>query len=200
MNNWLLNCSINRLQKGGIIIFLLLYFMITLPNSLAQQLPCFSIQTDRSKIEFQVTHMGVLEIIGSFGAFTGKLCFSNEKQKKILTSGNLIIQVASLQTDNETRNQSLLSESFLDANSYPIIEVELIKLVDSIATLEIFIKNKRSVHAVPVEYEIVKNKKSEFIISGNVKLSRKKMGLIFNSSLDSFIGDEIKISFSLSVD
>lgn len=70
-----------------------------------------------SSIKFTVPHMGISEVEGRFGTFTGAMVqqgadFNNAQV-------NFTVDVNSVNTDNEMRDKHLKSDDFFNADKYP---------------------------------------------------------------------------------
>lgn len=70
-----------------------------------------------SKLGFEITHLMVSDVEGSFKNFDAKITASKEDFTDAVIE--LTADVASVNTDNEKRDQHLTSEDFFDAAKYP---------------------------------------------------------------------------------
>lgn len=70
-----------------------------------------------SKLGFEITHLMVSDVEGSFKNFDAKITASKEDFTDAVIE--LSADVASVNTDNEKRDQHLTSEDFFDAAKYP---------------------------------------------------------------------------------
>ena len=61
--------------------------------------------------------MGAFRVEGSFDKFSGQMMFDKNEILKI----NCIIQVSSINTDNNERDEILRSEPYFDINQFPVI-------------------------------------------------------------------------------
>ncbi len=96
-------------------LFILLLAASSLP---AQQAP-WGFDGVHSKISFNVTHLVISEVTGYFGKFSGQVTsysddFANSKI-------DFEVDVKSISTDNETRDNHLRSADFFDSEKYPKI-------------------------------------------------------------------------------
>src|SRR5699024_3499876 len=79
----------------------------------------WSVDTVHSNVDFTVRHMMVSKVRGSFTDFDAKI----EADVNDLTSASITftIQVASVDTKNESRDNHLRSGDFFDADNHPTL-------------------------------------------------------------------------------
>lgn len=75
-----------------------------------------------TNVGFSVKHMVITSVKGNFHDFDGYIMFDADDPTKISAKGT--IQVASIDTDNEKRDDHLRSEEFFHAEKYPEITFE----------------------------------------------------------------------------
>ena len=77
--------------------------------------------TDKShtSVKFTVTHLVISEVEGKFKDFTGTMISSKPDFSDAVI--DFTINVASISTDNESRDKHLRSDEFFDAEKYPQI-------------------------------------------------------------------------------
>ncbi len=141
-----------------------------------------------STIEFEVSHLSVLSVKGTFEEFSGILLVKGDS---LIVSGS--IKTRSINTKNDSRDETLRSEPYLDIDNYPEILYEGMGEQTSSGFLvsgTLSLKNLKT----DVSFELIQDKgvfKSREII-----LSRKRMGLSFDS-MDLLIGDEIRVTLMI---
>jgi polyisoprenoid-binding protein YceI len=79
----------------------------------------FTIDPVHSQLMFRVRHLGLSTVTGRFGKFAGG--FQLDPASGQVTSANLKIETASVNTDNERRDGHLKSADFFAADSFPQI-------------------------------------------------------------------------------
>lgn len=84
----------------------------------AQAIP-FTIDVAHSRIGFRARHLGLTWVEGRFRNFAGRFSFDSVNVQN--TSAEATIQVASVFTDNERRDNDLRSANFFHADSFPEI-------------------------------------------------------------------------------
>lgn len=144
------------------------------------------INPEASKVTFTIKHMGVLNVEGIFKEFQGQIRFNKKKLSHIESS----IKVASINTDDQGRDRTIISEDYLNAESFPLISFvsETINEQDITGTLKIKNVEKR----ITIPYVIDKNG----VINISTTLSREQFELDFGS-MNSLIGNTIKVQLIL---
>lgn len=77
----------------------------------------WKVDPDQSSIEFQVTHLKVTSVRGSFGSFEGTLEMDEENPQASSVEGS--VDVASVKTGVAPRDSNLRSAGFFDAKGFP---------------------------------------------------------------------------------
>ena len=80
------------------------------------QAPEWSIDENHTSISFEVNHF-FTPVAGSFKKFDGKLNFDSDNLAG--SNASFTVEVASVETDNEKRNNHLLTGDFFDAKKFP---------------------------------------------------------------------------------
>src|ERR1700736_53969 len=81
----------------------------------------WSIDPAHSTVEFSVRNMGIVNVKGHFGEFEGTL-ESDGDLDSVRARGS--VQVASVNTRSEKRDEHLLADDFFDAENHPEITFE----------------------------------------------------------------------------
>jgi polyisoprenoid-binding protein YceI len=79
----------------------------------------WSFDKPHSNIGFSVRHMVISKVKGSFSDYSGQVVFDGKNMSE--GSVEITIQVASIDTDNEQRDDHLRSADFFDVEKYPTI-------------------------------------------------------------------------------
>lgn len=128
----------------------------------------------KSKVSFSIGNMKVNTVEGSFTGMKGEVNFDKNNLKT--SSFNVTIDVASVNTDNTTRDNHLKNEDFFEVKKYPKIRFKSSAVVKSkkegyyIAKGKLTIKDVTKDVKIPFTYE---NK----IFKGTLKVDRFDYGV-----------------------
>ena len=154
----------------------------------------------RTSVEFTVRHMGVLTVHGSFDTIAGAVHLQDAAGSGPVVE--VVVQAASIDTDHSLRDRSLRSKAFFDVQRYPVItfhstDVEPGDSGYSVAGL-LVIRGDTSVirFAAAVAADSSATAPPELRIEALFDLSRKRLGLHFDSTLDPLIGDRVSMRVS----
>ena len=155
-----------------------------------------------SEVQFKAKHLVISTVTGYFRSFNGKAVVENED----FTDADIefTIDAASIDTNQEQRDEHLRSADFFDAEKYPQIKFKStsFKKVDNdeyTLTGDLTIKDITKPITLKVEYggtatDFYGNLKAGFEVVG--KVSRKEYGLLWNGITETgsiVVGDEIKL-------
>jgi polyisoprenoid-binding protein YceI len=79
---------------------------------------------DSSRIAFRMRLFGVIPTKGGFRGFTGDLEVDSPRD----ATGQLLVEVASIETGNAKRDDHLRSEDFFEVEKYPVARFNLVKV------------------------------------------------------------------------
>lgn len=144
------------------------------------------IDSKASQVAFTIKHLGVLNVDGKFGRFDGSITFKKGKPQYIES----IIDVASIGTNDSVRDRTIVSEGYLDAESFPLISFVSKAISENTIIGVLRIKNVEK--QIEMLYSIDEN--SFLIIS--TTLSRAKFKLDFGA-MNGLIGDKISVNLKL---
>ena len=168
----------------------------------------FNLDAAHSSIDFSVKHMMVSKVKGSFTNFTADLDGNAEDLNGAAISFD--IDVKSITTNNEDRDNHLRSADFFDTETFPSIKFVAtdIKKTDDgeyDVTGDITIKDVTK----PVTFEVEYGGKGTnpwgqevVAFSAETKINRKEFGLVWNQALETggvLVGEDIKISVELEL-
>lgn len=166
----------------------------------------WTVDTAHSEIGFSVKHMMVSKVKGSFASYDATVEADETDLQDALI--DFKIDVASISTNNEDRDNHLRSADFFDAEKFPYITFkanEIAKKGDDAYELtgDLTIKDVTRPATFDVEYggkatnpwgvEVV-------AFSGEGKVNRKDFGLTWNQTLETggvLVGEDIKITLEL---
>ncbi|WP_075619302.1 YceI family protein [Paenisporosarcina indica] len=165
----------------------------------------WNVDASHSSIGFSVKHMMVSKVRGSFSDFTAVV----EADETDLTGANIAftIQVASINTGSEDRDNHLRSADFFDAETYP--EIKFVANNISKKGDDYEIAGDLTIKDVtkPVVFEAEYGGKGTnpwgvevVAFEAETKINREEFGLTWNAALETggvLVGKDIKISLDL---
>lgn len=165
------------------------------PSLCISQNKVYNIDTEKSKIDFKIAHMGVLTINGTFHDFSGKLTLNKNNIKKIESK----IVVKSIDTKDKTRDKSLIDEAYLNDKKYPYIYFisNRVKAIGNSNTVTGILKIKGIEKEIIILFEKKRtNNESEINLRGSTNIKRRDFNLNFGA-LNALVGDYITISLNI---
>ena len=180
--------------------------IVVLMAANSQAADTYKIDPAHSAATFAVRHMVISTVRGSIPAVTGTIVLDTEEPSAC--SVHAVLDPASIDTDNKTRDADLKSANFLDVDKFPKLEFVSTRVEHGKDGWVAY--GKLTLHGVTKEIAL------SFDLSGPVKdpwgntrigvgtspikLDRKDYGLSYNKTLDSgglVVGDEVTITISV---
>ncbi len=168
----------------------------------------WTLDTAHSSVNFTVTHMMVSRVHGQFTDFDGTASFDPKDLSTI--KANFSAKVASINTDNEKRDNHLRSGDFFDAEKAPTLTFVSKKAVQTgpgaaKLTGDLTIRGVTKEVTFDVEglnTEIKAPGAERYVVGGSATASvnRHDFGVSWNSTLDAggvVVGDTVKIALEL---
>ncbi|MFH1679035.1 MAG: YceI family protein [Candidatus Eisenbacteria bacterium] len=87
----------------------------------------WEIDKPHSGVAFAIRHLGISNVKGSFGDFSGSISFDEENLEG--GSVSITVKAASVNTENEKRDEHLRSADFFDVEKHPDIVFKSTKIV-----------------------------------------------------------------------
>lgn len=166
----------------------------------------YSIDTSHSSVTFQIKHLAISKVKGAFTDFTGS--FSYDPAKPEASSAVVVIQMASVDTGNEKRDDHLRNADFFEVDTYPNMTFKStsVKMKND---EEGQVSGNLTMHGVtkPVTLDLEingmitdpwGNERVGASLSG--KIDRKDWGLTWSKAMETgglVVADEVKISIEL---
>lgn len=168
----------------------------------------WKVDKSHSNVQFTVTHMIISEVTGEFNQFDAKI--SADKENFENSSIEFVIDVNSIDTENEKRDAHLKSDDFFNAEKYPKIKFVGTSL-EKVGGNKYKLKGNFTMRDVtkPVELDVVYggtvkdsygNTRAGFKITGTV--NRFDYGLKWNALLEaggSVVGKDVKINCNIQL-
>jgi polyisoprenoid-binding protein YceI len=166
----------------------------------------YDIDTAHSSVAFEVRHLAISKARGTFTDFTGNFDFT--AGDPAAWSCEATIQAASINTDNEDRDEHLRSPDFLETEKFPTLTF-VSKAVEMAGENEGILRGELTLHGVTqvVEFDLEflgavtdpwGNEKAGF--TATTKINRKDFGLTWSKTLETgglVVGDEVKITLDV---
>ena len=168
----------------------------------------WQIDPAHSEINFTVRHMMISNVRGRFEQFNGTVDFNEDDPT--LSTVDVQINAASINTKVDQRDDHLRSPDFLDAEHYPVLtfkskRVEKTGSHSGRAIGDLTIRNVS--HEVTLDIDYAGQAKSPWGstsagFSATTTINRKDWGLTWNQALETggvLVGDQIKIAIEVEV-
>ena len=166
----------------------------------------FELDKSHSAVGFSVKHLMVSNVKGKFNNFDGNFSFDPKSKKISSLAGSA--EAASIDTDNQKRDDHLKSPDFFEASKFPKLTFEMTKftpLKGEKAKIAGNLTIKGVTKPVVFDAEISKIVQdpwggSRMGISMSSKINRKDFGLNWNKALETggfVVGDEVKMNIEL---
>lgn len=176
------------IRKGYMIIF---FWSICLISQ--AQTTHYEIDTKRSSISFSVTHMGLLTVNGDFTHFSGSFVY--DSTRKELTSIQSTTQANSIDTNDSSRDKTLIGKAYLDTETYPQITFQSLKITSD--TITGILQIKDVIKEIRIPYTYMNTKNAGIIgIKMSTTLDRNDFDLDFGA-MNMLVGDDIIIALSI---
>jgi polyisoprenoid-binding protein YceI len=168
----------------------------------------WTIDPTHSSANFSIKHMVISNVRGSFGKLKGSAKYDGNSLKG--ADVQAIIDVSSINTNDEKRDGHLKSPDFFDVAKFPTIAFKSNKVVpskngfDIDGTLTMHGVTKPIVlHAEPLSKEVKDPYGNTRVgTSATATINRKDFGISFNANMDNggaVVGDEVNITLAIEL-
>jgi len=179
--------------------------LVALTTQSASAADSYAIDITHSSIEFSVKHMMISNVKGTFDTFTGSIMLDPKNIEN--SSVDISIDVSSVDTRDEKRDNHLRSADFFDSENHPAITFKSDKVTKkgdgyvASGTLVLHGVSKK----VDIPFVLngpIQNPWGQTVIGIELeyKMNRKDYGLEWNKAMDNggvVVGDEVKIEINL---
>jgi polyisoprenoid-binding protein YceI len=153
----------------------------------------FKVDPEASTISFEITHLGYLTVEGTFHRFRGSFEMAGDSISSVLG----IIEVASIDTEDKSRDESLRSDAYLDAEAYPHILFKSTQGDLDAGTLTGDLSIKGVTRSVDLSVKSFPTQDGSIAtLHFSTIINRQDFKLDFGM-MDSLVGDEIKIKLEV---
>ena len=166
----------------------------------------WTVDPAHSSVEFSVKHMGIANVRGVFNEFDGTLDVADDLAG---SKARGTVKVASIDTNEEQRDEHLRSADFFDVEQFPEITYELTR-VDPIDSESSHVYGNLTMHGITHEVKLdVVLEGTDTDPEGQERagleavgtLNRSEFDMKFNQALGSgnvLVGDKVKVSLDIS--
>ena len=162
----------------------------------------YEVDKSHSNVEFKIKHLMVSNVKGSFNDFSGEISFNEETKELESIKGKAV--VASIDTNNEKRDEHLKASDFFDAANHADITFESVKFEGD--TVYGYLTMKGIKQMIQLEIESLNYLPKD--MSGNERIgvtlegeiNRKDFGLSYNKILETggaVLGETVKLNIEL---
>lgn len=169
----------------------------------------WEIDTSHSSAQFAVRHLMVSTVRGDFGKTTGTLTLDEQDPTKSTIEAT--IDVSSINTRNQKRDDHLKSPDFFDATTYPTMTFKS-KKVEAAGEGKFKVTGDLTLRGVTKEIVLnvegttkpTKDPMGKMRLGGGAtaKINRKDFGLAYNKALETggvLIGEEVDITIDVEL-
>ena len=177
-------------------------FLLFASLSALAQTSTWNIDPNHSTAQFTVRHMGLSNVSGTFNKVSGTAQMDEKDFTK--SSVDAVIDVASVDTRVEMRDNDLRSDHFFDVAKYPTMEFKSKRIEKQGDGYKLI--GDLTMHGVTKEVKLNMDEPSGVLtdskgnmhrgFSASTSINRKDWGMTYNSLLqsgDAVVGDTIKI-------
>lgn len=166
----------------------------------------YDIDTSHSSVGFQIKHMAISKVNGSFTDFTGSIDFDPANPGAL--TAEVVVQMASVDTGNEKRDDHLRNEDFFNVEKFPTMTFKTTS-VKMKGEDEAVVKGDLTMHgetrSVQLDLEINGtitdpwgNERVGASLSG--KINRRDWGLTWSKTMEAgglMVGNDVKLSLEI---
>ncbi|WP_405012676.1 YceI family protein [Kitasatospora sp. NBC_01539] len=167
----------------------------------------YTIDTTHSQIGFAVRHAMVTNVRGEFTEYEGKLHLDGDQPAN--SSADLVIKVASIDTNQAQRDEHLRTGDFFAADTYPEIRFRSTsaeRVGDESYRLTGDLTIKDTTRQVVLDLDFTGHATDVYGaervgFEGSATVDRTAWGLTYNAALETggvLIGEKVKLSFDIS--
>ncbi len=174
-------------QKNAIIRMMAMGIVTALATS--ANAAVYAIDQAHSTIGFSVRHMLVANVQGNFGSFSGEIHMDPAAPSEVKAKAT--IEVKSINTNNERRDEHLRADDFFDAANFPEIAFETTASEGALPNLvlvgNLTMRGVTREIRLPVEFSgpVVDPWGNERIgFSGRTEINRQDYGISWSNTLD----------------
>ena len=191
------------------ILFAAVLAVLASASNFAQNPNTWRIDTNHSSAQFGVRHMGISKVQGQFTKVAGSVEFDEKDISK--SSVNATIDVASVDTRVESRDNDLRSANFFDVAKYPTMTFQSKKVIQTGSGI-LQVVGDLTLHGVTREVTLNVDGPSSAIkdpggnlrrgFEATTKIVRQDFGLTYDKALGTgelVVGNDISITLDIEI-
>jgi polyisoprenoid-binding protein YceI len=167
----------------------------------------WTIDSAHSAANFSIKHMMISNVTGTFGKVTGTVNYDGTHLDKAKIDST--INVASISTREEKRDQHLKSPDFFDVEKYPTMTFKSTSIEPGKDGFKIHgdltihgVTKPVVLNAEPLSPAVKSHGSLHMGTSATTKINRKDYGLSFNKTIDNggaMVGDDVNITIDIEL-
>lgn len=163
----------------------------------------YQIDPMHSKVGFEIPHLVISTVEGKFKTFSGEILIAPDFKKSKVTAK---VEIASIDTAVEKRDEHLRSADFFDANQYPQMIFQSEKITGNASQFKLTgdLTIKGVTRKVTFEGQFLGSVKdgygqNKIAFSAKTKINRKDFGLNWNSVVEAgpVVGDTVTLDLKI---
>ena len=183
-------------------------FAVILAAATQAQTTTWQLDPAHSNAQFSVRHLGISNVQGEFTKLTGTVQLDDQDISK--STVNATIDVNSLDTRVQNRDNDLKSDHFFDVGKFPTITFQSTKIVSTgegtakmTGNLTLHGVTKEVTFDVTGPTKVIQVMGTRRGASANTKINRQDFGMVFMSNAmpggDQMIGDTVTITLDIEM-
>ena len=195
------------MKRVKVLTVLPLRLALAMASPEAGEKESYSSDAAHSSVGFSVKHMVVATVKGSFREFDISVSYDPDDLSN--SSVETTIDVASVFTDNERRDGHLRSAEFFDAENFPKINFQSVRIEkrddDLVAIGNLTMRGVTSEIELPFELNgpvMGRQGEKHYGLDATIKLNRQDFGIVWNMALDQggvVVSDMVTIEIHLEL-
>lgn len=206
----------NRSILGALVLPFLLSILVLPPPARAplgdagnqdqtESPPVFRVDSTHSLLGFEVTHLGFTTVRGTFRNWNGAIAYDPEEPAR--SSVTIFIDVGSIDTGNDTRDDDLRSANFFDAERHPLAFFQSTRVEPTGDGFEargmLSIRGTTREVVIPVRHlgQLDRESSERIGFAGELTIARADFGVVNEGNIletTGVIGKEVTLEFEVA--
>ncbi|MDE5592296.1 MAG: YceI family protein [Helicobacter sp.] len=153
----------------------------------------YALDVKKSKVDFFIQHLKLSEVHGKFDKFSAVIDYDLKTNRLNVLEG--IVDVSSVDTANQKRDDHLRAEDIFHVEQYPNMTFKMTSVTNDKIFGDLMIKGITK----PVAFDsVIKSRGNALEITATTKIKRSDFGVVWESSLkDSLVNDDLQIKLTI---